>query len=67
MENNFLQWFNLKANGLIPILILTGFVMYFYKIYNPIGVAITIGAVILGFIYVIIELDDKARKSKRGY
>ena len=64
MENNFLQWRNLKANGLIPVLFVMGLIIHFEKIANPFGVAIIIGAVILTFIQIVIKLDHEARKSK---
>lgn len=66
-EKNFLQWFGLKGGGLIPILFIMGAFMHWGAIAYPSGIVFMIFSGILAIVYIGIELDDKSRKSKRGY
>lgn len=66
-ENNFLQGLGFKGRGLIVVLFLMGLIMHLLNIIYPVGVAIMIVAAILLIVDIIIDLNDKAIKSKRGY
>lgn len=66
MEENYLQWFNLRGGGMIAILFVIGVVIYLLKI-DYLGIAFMVVAGALAIIHIIIELDDKAKKSRRGY
>ena len=66
MEENYLQGFNLRGGGMIAILFIMGMAMYLLKI-DYFGVAFMVVAVFFAILHIIIDLDEKAKKSKRGY
>ena len=67
MENNFLQGLGFKGKGAISVLFVIGLIMHLLDIIYPIGVVIMITAAILLIVDIIIDLNDKAVRSKRGY
>jgi len=63
-ERNFLQWFNFKAAGSMPVLFLMGAAIHWWGILYPLGEVIMLLAALFLVIYIIIELARKAKKSK---
>ncbi len=61
------HWFGIKAKGLIAVLFAMGAFLHFTKIIYPIGIAIMILAVIFLVINIVINLEDKAKRSRRRY
>lgn len=66
-EKYFLQGFGLKGEGLITVLFVMGAIMHFFNIVYPIGEVIMVIAAFLLILDIIIVLNDKAIRSKRGY
>lgn len=66
-EKYSLQWLGIKAEGLITVLFGMGAILHFTNVMYPIGSITMILAIIFLAIDIIITLDDKAKKIKRGY
>lgn len=63
----FLQWFGFKAEGLITSLFVMGAILHFTNSVYPVGEITLVVAIILLAVDIVIVLDEKAKKSKRGW
>jgi len=62
-----LHWLGFRAEGLITSLFVMGAILHFTNSIYPLGEVTLVVAIILLVIDIIIVLDNKAKKSKRGW
>ncbi len=65
MEN--ISGFGFKGEGLISVLFVMGLIIHLLEIAFPTGIIIMVIAAFLLIVDIIIVLNDKAIRSKRGY
>lgn len=64
-EKNSFQWFGVKSEGLLAILLIAGMILHFKNTLYPMGEIAIGSAMLLIFADVAVTIQDKYRESKR--